>query len=343
MKAALHTSPGVIEVQEVPEPTPGFGEIKVRVEYAGICGSDVEIVFDRFGLQKLESWPKGPKIEGHEACGVIAELGPGVRQDFHVGQRVGLGFRAACGVCYYCRNGLEHFCQYDHQTSGTWAQYALFPEGAVYPLPDGISLELAALVEPMSIVAHLIDLTGIRPGESLLISGGGTIGLLSLAAALNAGASTVVVSEPKAAKREMALQMGAIAAVDPTISGGACLEETVAGLTEGRGFHAVLEVSGNLGAATAAMNMVARGGTVVWGAVYPDEAEVGVRPYLMYERELTIKGAYLAPYSFYRAIELLKVLDVSSIVTDIYPLEKTQEAFDHHLEGESVKTLLKCW
>ena len=81
----------------------------------------------------------------------------------------------------------------------------------------------------------------------------------------------------------------------------------------------------------------------MWGAVYPDEAEIGVRPYLMYEKELTIKGAWLAPYSFYRAISLLTKLDMSEIVTDIYPLEEAQSAFDNHLKGESIKTLLKCW
>jgi L-iditol 2-dehydrogenase len=343
MKAAVHTGPGVIELQDVPEPVPGPGEIKVRVEYAGICGTDVEIVFNRLGLQKLDSWPKGPRIEGHEACGVIAELGPGIRQDFRVGQRVGLSFRAACGICYYCRNGLEHFCEYDHQTSGTWAQYALFPEGAVYPLPDDISLELGALVEPMSIAVHLIDLTGIMTGQSLLISGAGTIGLMSLAVALDAGVSTVVVSEPKAAKREAALRMGATAVVDPSADGGAGLAEATTRLTGGRGFQAVLEASGNLGAASEAVKAAAKRGTIVWGAVYPDEAEVGVRPYLMYEKELTIKGAWLAPYSFYRAISLLTKLDLSEIVTDVFPLEKTQAAFDNHLKGESIKTLLKCW
>lgn len=343
MRAAVHTSPGVIEIQEVSEPKPGPGEIKVRVEYAGICGSDVEIVFDRFGLQKLDSWPKGPRIEGHEAFGVIAEVGPGVRQDFSTGQRVGLSFRAACGVCYYCRNGLEHFCEYDHQTSGTWAQYALFPEGAVYPLPDVVSPEVGALVEPMSIAIHLIDLTGIKTGQSLLISGAGTIGLMSLAVARHAGAGKIVVSEPKAAKRGIALRMGADAVIDPSANGGVDLAEASAEITGGRGFHSVLEVSGNLGAAAVAVNTAARGGTVVWGAVYPDDAEVGVRPFLMYEKELTIKGAWLAPYSFYRAIDLLTKLDLSPVVTDIYPLEDAQAAFDNHLKGDSVKTLLKCW
>ncbi len=343
MKAAMHTAPGVLECREVPEPAPGFGEIKVRVEYAGICGSDVEIVFDRFGLQKLDGWPKGPKIEGHEACGVIAEIGPGVRQPFRVGQRVGLGFRAACGVCYYCRNGLEHFCEYDHEMSGTWAQYALFPEGAVYPLPNDVSLELAALVEPMSIAVHLIDLTETTTGQSLLISGAGTIGLLSLAVALNRGATTVLVSEPNEAKRRIALEMGATAAVDPTVDGGAELAAGTESLTAGRGFQAVLEVSGNSHAAKSVVDLVAKKGTVVWGGVYPDEVEIGVRPFLMYQKELTIKGAYLAPYSFYRAIEVLNKLDLSRIVTAVYPLEEVQVAFDEHLKGNSIKTLLKCW
>jgi L-iditol 2-dehydrogenase len=343
MKAAMHVAPGVMECRDVPEPVPGPGEIKIRVEYAGICGTDVEVILDHLRVPKSSSWTNGPMIEGHEACGSIVELGPGVRQDFKVGQRVGLGFRAGCGVCYYCRNGLETLCEFEQTTSGTWAQYALFPEGAVFPLPDDVPLELAALVEPLSIAVHLVDVTSVRSGQSLLISGGGTIGLLSLAVALKAGASTVLVSEPKQAKREIALRMGAHAVVDPLAEGGQGLAREVSRLTAGRGFRTALEVSGNLRAAESMLDLLDRGGTLVWGAVYDNGARIGVPPFTMFAKELTIKGGFLAPYSLYRAISLLTELDLAEIVTDIYPLDQVQAAFDNHLAGNGVKTLLKCW
>jgi L-iditol 2-dehydrogenase len=343
MKAATHVAPGVIEYRDVPEPVPGPGEIKIRVEYAGICGSDVEVIFGRVRVPKSNSWTDGPEIEGHEASGTIVEVGPGVRQDFKVGQRVGLGFRAGCGVCYYCRNQLETLCEHEQSTTGSWAQYALFPEGAVFPLPEDVPFDLAALVEPLSIAVHLVDLTAVRSGESLLISGAGTIGLLSLAVALKAGASTVLVSEPKQTKREIALRMGAHAAVDPLAEGGQQLVREVSRLTGGRGFRRALEVSGNLRAAESMLDFLDRGGTLVWGGVYENGAKIGVPPFTMFVKELTIKGGFLAPYSLYRAINLLTELDFSEIVTAIYPLEQVQAAFDNHLKGNGVKTLLKCW
>lgn len=343
MKAAMHVAPGVIECRDVPEPVPGPGEVKIRVEYAGICGSDVEIISDHLSMPKSSGRTLGLDIEGHEACGSIVELGPGVRQDLKVGQRVGLGFRASCGVCYYCQNGLETHCEYEQMTSGTWAQYALFPEGAVFPLAEDVPFELAALLEPLSIGVHLVDLTSVRPGHSLLISGGGTIGLLSLAIALKAGASTVLVSEPRQAKREIALRMGAHTVVDPLAADGQDLAREADRLTGGRGFRAVLEVSGNLQAAESMVGLLDKGGTLVWGAVYEVGAKVGVLPFTMFERELTIKGGFLAPYSLYRAICLLKELDLAEIVTDIFPLEQVQAAYDSHVAGDGVKTLLKCW
>jgi L-iditol 2-dehydrogenase len=343
MKAALHTTPGVLEFREVPEPVPGPGQIKIRIEYAGICGTDAECVFERIPMEKLHADPKGPWIEGHEASGTIAELGPGVRQDFSVGERVGLGFRAGCGVCYYCRNDMEHLCEYELLGTGAWAQYAVLPEGAVFPLSQAVPFERAALVEPMSIAVRLMDLAGVKTGQSLLIAGGGSIGLLTLAVALNAGVSPVVVSEPKAVKREIALRMGAAAAVDPLADGGAELVETAARLTGGRGFRACVEASGNVAAAGNIVDMADKGGTIVWGASYPHDAGVVVNPDQMFLRDLTIRSAWRAPYVFYRAIDLVTRLDLSEIVTSIYPLEEAQAAFDKHLEGESVKTLLKCW
>jgi L-iditol 2-dehydrogenase len=340
MKAAVHTSPGVIEIQEVAEPVPGPGEIKVRIEYTGICGSDVEIVNNHFGKQKLDSWPKGPKIEGHEACGTVVEIGPNLRHGFKAGDRVALGLGESCGGCYSCRNGLEHFCDVWKPCPGTWAQYGAFPEGAAYALPEGLPLQMGALAEPVSIAIRLVDVAGVKTGQSLLIAGAGTIGLLSLAVARQAGATTRVVSEPRAHKRQLALDHGATAAVDPLAEP---LYSAAERLTNGRGFNSVLEASGNLGSAKAVLNAVANHGTVVWAGVYPDDAEVAVNPYQMYEKDITLKGSWIAPYSFYRGLEFLQAYDLSYIVTDVHPLEKTQEAFDHHLEGNSIKTLLQCW
>ena len=119
-------------------------------------------------------------VEGHEATGTIVEVGPGLKGDWKVGQRVVLSLRAACGVCYYCRTKREsNSASIPSRPSGSFAEYAAWPEGALYALPDDISFELAALAEPLSIAVHAVDCAGIQNGQTLAISGGGTIGLLT--------------------------------------------------------------------------------------------------------------------------------------------------------------------
>lgn len=325
--------------------TPGVGEVKVKIAYAGLCGSDIEIVNETFGLQQTGEWPSGARVEGHEATGTIVELGADCCQGFQVGQRVGLSFRAACGSCYFCRNAMEHFCEHDSMASGTFAEYGTFPEGACYPIPDDMTWEQAALIEPLSIAVHTIDRAGFKSGESLLISGGGTIGLLALMVASKSGAYPILLSEPVAEKRALALKLGADYVVNPLDED---LEAVAAKVTDGRKFRAVMEASGNVGAARKTMNLVGRGGTVIWMAVYPYNTEIPVRPFEFYHKEYSLKGAWIAPYSFYRTVNVLNLLrkadlagDGSPIVTSVYPIDDIQEAFEALQKRQDVKILIK--
>ena len=345
VKAAVYTSPGVVEVQERPDVTPGPGQVKIKIAYAGICGSDVEGLHHRFGYQAVGlTWdgtaeePKIPVQRGHEATGTIVEIGPGLKGDWKLGQRVALNFLGACGVCYYCRTKREHFCEHQAHATGAFAEYALFPEGGLYAIPDDVSFELAALVEPLSVALHAVDRTEIQNGQMLAILGGGTIGQLALAVAVNRGACSILVSEPMAHKREIALRAGAAMAVDPLA------EDLVAAarrLTGGRGFDAVIDLSGKVEAAEQALELVDKGGTIVWVSVYPYDAIIPVKPFQMYLKELTIRSAVISPYGFYRTVRLLPKLNVGSLVTNIYPLDEIAEAFRNHEKGESIKTLIR--
>jgi len=338
MKAAVQYGPGDVRVEDVPEPQPGSDEVKVKIEYCGVCGSDLEIFAGTFGLMKTDGWPKGPKIEGHEASGTIVALGGEVKQGYSVGQRVAMNFRCSCGACHYCRNKMEHFCEHVTMASGAFAEYAVYKESAVYPLADAVSFERGALLEPLTVALHVTDLAGIKTGSSVAISGGGTIGLLTIQMAVRSGAAPLMVSEPVATKRELAMRFGADAAVDPLS------DDLVArgmGLTQGRGFDTVIECSGNLRAATQALDLVGKCGTVVWAGVYPDEAAIPVKPFDMYASELTIKSAMVSPYSFPRALSLLPKLDLEPIVTHTYALDDIVEAFEHHRKGQAIKTLIR--
>ncbi len=275
MKAAVMRGIGNIKMEEVPEPELGPNQIKVKIAYCGLCGTDPENLEGRFGLVPPEAY-KQPRILGHEASGTIAEIGKDIK-GYKVGQRVACNFSGACGACYYCRNKMEHFCQRRIPASGSFAEYAVYPESAIYILPDDVSLEIGALLEPTSVAVHAIDLANIHTGGTVAISGAGPIGLLCLEIALKAGAARAMVSEPIAEKRQLAKKLGADVVVDPMKED---LLATGKKLTEGRGFDTVIEASGNQGAAKQAISLADNGGTIVWAAVYPKDSEIRCAAFL---------------------------------------------------------------
>jgi (R,R)-butanediol dehydrogenase/meso-butanediol dehydrogenase/diacetyl reductase/L-iditol 2-dehydrogenase len=233
---------------------------------------------------------------------------------------------------------MEHFCRRGSGASGSFAEFAVYPESAVYILPDDISLEIGALLEPVSIAVHTIDIANIRPGGTVAISGAGPIGLLCLEVALKAGAARALVSEPVAEKRALAKKLGADVTVDPFNEN---LEEIGKKLTEGRGFDTVIEASGNVKAARQAINLADNCGTIVWAAVYPKDMEIGVPAFYMYAKELTIRSVFVSPYCFPRAFNLLSKLELKPLITDIVPLKDIMRAFELHKKGKSIKILVQ--
>lgn len=337
MKAAVIHGMNSITVDEVPEPETGPGQVKVKIHYCGLCGTDPENLEGRFALMPPEVY-KMDRIIGHEACGTIAETGGECFGDLKVGQRVAMNFRSSCGVCYYCRNGMEHFCGLGDGASGSFAEYAVYPESAIFPIPDDMTMEQAAMLEPVSVAVHAIDQTNVRTGSTVAIAGGGPIGLLCLEMALKAGAARAMLSEPIKEKRDLALRLGADIAVDPFN------EDVVAAgleLTDGRGFDTVIDASGSVAAAKQCIDLADNKATILWAAVYGKDVEIGVSPFLMYAKELTITSTFVSPYSFPRALNLLPRLELDALITDIIPLADIKKAFELHKAGKSIKILVK--
>jgi 2-desacetyl-2-hydroxyethyl bacteriochlorophyllide A dehydrogenase len=343
MKAAVMQEDGGLKVQDVPEPPePGPDRVKVKIAYCGICGSELHSLDPEYRSRPPQfrrppgGASMGPRIGGHEASGVVTAVGSNV-QGIEVGQRVAMNFRSPCGTCYYCRNKLEHFCQRVIPATGAYAEYALYHANAIYALPDDVSLEVGALLEPVSVAVHTVDLADIYPGCTLAIMGAGPIGILTLEVALKAGAARVLVSEPVESRREMAKQLGATAVVDPLKEN---LEKVGKELCDGRGFDRVIDASGKLAVAKQAMELADYGATVVWAAMYPVGAEVGVVPSNMYAKELTIKGVFISPYCFPRSVNLLSELNLEPLIS-IRPIEEINQAFHDLLAGKGMKVLIK--
>ncbi len=347
MKAAVIKGPGVLEVQEIPEPVCEPDEIKVKIAYAGICGSDPKILAGTVGAAFPAGAVGGPLavtprregvwILGHEASGTIVQIGKDVKGNFKIGQHVAMNFRKTCGGCYYCQNKMEHFCERVTPFMGMMAEYGSFKESLVYKLPEDLPLDVGALLEPLSIAVHTVDIAKIKVGDSVIITGGGPIGLLTLQTAIKAGASKVLLSEPIAEKRELAKRFGADIVVDP-------LHEDLLAIsnkfTDGRGFNVCIEATGIPALARQLILLSERCGNIVWAGVYPGDIDLGVPIFYMYAKELSIHSVKLAPYSFPRALQILPKLDLKPLIT-VFPLDDAIKAFEAHKKGKDIKILLK--
>ena len=347
MKAVVLKEIGVIEVQDVHEPEPEPDQIKVKIAYAGICGSDPKIIA---GLNKpahregaiggpLKTTPPRPgiRIIGHEASGTIVKIGKAVKGNFKIGQKVAMDFRSTCGSCYYCSNKMAHFCERVNNFSGVMADYAVFPEGIVFPLPDDLPLDVGAFLEPVSVAVHVIDRAQMKIGDSVIITGGGPVGLLILQLAIKAGASKVLLTEPVAEKRKLAKQLGADVVVDPLKEDLLAISNK---LTNNRGFNVCIEVTG-IPAIARQLILLAEGcGTVVWVGTYPSGSDAPVPLDYMYSKELSIHSVRLAPYSFSRAVQMLPKLELKPLIS-VYPLQEAIRAFEAHKTGKEVKVMLQ--
>jgi len=343
MKAAVNKEGGGgLEVRDMPEPpAPGPDQVKVKIAYCGICGSELHSLDPEYTSRpsQFKAPPggfKGPRIGGHEASGTIVAVGSNVK-DLKVGDRVAMNFRTPCGTCYYCRNKMEHFCERAIPATGAYAEYAMYHANAVYKLPDNVSLEVGALLEPVTVAVHTVDIAGVYPGCSVLIMGGGPIGMLVLEVAKAAGAAKILLSEPVESRRKLADKFGATVTVNPLKEN---LEEISMKLTEGRGFDIVIDASGKIAVAKQCIKLAGACATVVWAAMYPVGVEVGVPPSDMYGKELTIKGVFISPYCFPRSISLLSVLDLEPLIS-IRPIAEIDQAFRDLLAGKGMKVLIK--
>lgn len=341
MKAAVSKEDGTMVVEDIPEPACGPNRVKVKIAYCGICGSELHRFDPDYTSRPPQFKPppggfKGPRVGGHEASGTVVEVGEGV-MGIEVGDRVGMNFRSPCGTCYYCRNKLEHFCERAIPATGSYAEYAVYHPNAIYKLPDDVSLEIGAVLEPVTVAVHTVDLANIRPGGTVAIMGGGPIGLLIMEVAQIAGAAKILVSEPVESRRKLAMELGATAVVDP-INGdlmGVAME-----MTEGRGFDTVIDASGKIPVAKQMISLADKGATVVWAAMYPVGDEVGVVMSEMYAKELTLRGVFISPYCFPRSVNLLKTLNLEPLIS-IRPIEEITEAFHDLLAGKDMKVLIK--
>ena len=326
---------GQIGVVTFPADELGPEDVRLTVAYAAICGSDPHLAEGFFGTEV-------PIGLGHEISGVITEIGPGVRRtDLAVGDRVSGNFVRFCGTCPPCQDGRQQFCEHlgDYNRPGM-ARTVVWHESQVYRLPEGVSLLKGCLLEPASVAVRIADKTRIRPGDRVAICGGGPIGQLALQLMHRYGATALTMIEPIAERRELAGRFGARHVVDPTAE---TLTDRAREITGGAGFDVVIDASGSRHAVAGLLDIAAPGGTVVYGAMYPEDYDLplNLSDYL-YRRELTLTGVFVSPYTFPRAVRLLDELDLEPFLQAVFDLEQAAEAFEEHLSGRHPKVVIRC-
>lgn len=335
MKAAVLTAPRTARIEERAVPTPGPRDVLVRVHTCGVCGTDSHIYEGEFLV-------RFPVVPGHELSGTVVEVGADVR---HVrpGDLVAVDPNIVCGVCRFCRNGEVNLCEnltaVGVNRDGGFAEYCLAPAAQVYRLPEGLSLESGAFAEPVACCLHGLDRCGLRPGERVLVLGGGAIGQIMVQLCRSAGADQIVVSEPIRGRRELALRSGADQVLDPASDD---VVAAAAELTEG-GADLVIECSGTTSAVEQGVRAARRGGRVLLFGVAAKDAVASIHPYEVFLRELSIFGSFVNPFTHARAISALASGRVKpeTLISHRFRVEQFEDALRTSRSRDAVKVVVQ--
>lgn len=327
-----------IEIRPLTLPEPGEGQVLLRVCACGVCGTDVHIY--QGGKGSADVTP--PVILGHELSGFVEKVGPGVT-GLEIGQLVTVDPNIYCGKCLPCRQGQKQMCHHMRAVGvtmdGGFAESCLVPYEQCVAVPAGTDPELAAMAEPLACCIHGIDRAGIRPGENVLVIGGGTIGQIMLQLARLSGAGKVVLSEPVAMRRELALNLGADAAIDPIHED---LNQRLEEILHCEGADVVIECVGNPHTAAQAIGAAARCGRILLFGVPHPEAVLQTGMYAIFQKELTIMGSFVNPDTHSRAVAMIASgrLQLKPLITHRFAVSRLEDAIHMQTSAESIKVLV---
>ena len=300
-----------LRYEDIPEPSPGPGQVKAKINLAGICGTDLKEYKDGPCMISVD---KAPLTLGHEFAGVVVEVGEGVT-DFKAGERVtGVG-NWVCGECFFCKKSIYNICLNSGfsglTVDGCMAEYFIAPSYSFYELPVSVSDEAGAMVEPLAVAIHAVRQGNVCPGDRVAIVGAGTIGLCTLLAARAAGASEVYVVAKHRAGREAALAMGATAVVNPSDEP----VKAIANLTDGLGVDVSFECVGRPDTPQISVDLARRGGTTVIMGVFDKPSSIYFQSVMFNQK--TIVGSPIYVDEAKTAIALMKDkrIDPSRLIT----------------------------
>ena len=335
MKAVVYVGKDTLAVQNVPAPTAGDGQIVLENHYASICGSDLHILAGKH--------PRvvAPLIMGHEGSAEIAAIGPAVKGDLKVGDRVVVEPLISCGQCYACKTGLQHICHtlglYGIDKPGLFAEYVAVDAGRVFKLPDSIPPDVAALIEPIAVAVHSVRMSNIKVGDRVCVQGAGPIGILTALMARMAGASRVLITDKQEFRLKLASQYG----LEPIDLNKQDPVEEVKKATSGWGADVVFEVVGISATSMLSPDLCKVRGNIC-AVSHPKE------PLMMNMLRCNFKEIFITTvrvyemFDFVRAIEIAASgkVDFARLLSRPYALDEAQAAFDTAKKGNTVMKVL---
>lgn len=340
MKALLKTEPGVgnIDLLDIDEPAMGPNEVKIEVKYTGICGTDLHIYHESF-----KSYP--PVIIGHEFSGIVADTGENISK-VKSGDRVAvLGSTAiTCGTCHYCETGYYMFCSdrrgMGHGVDGSFTQYAVVREDMIYKIPDNVSLEEAALSEPLACAVQAIEeLTNIQVGDTVLLSGPGPIGLICLSLLAVKGCKVIVAGTSADKMRlEIAKKLGADVVVDVTAED---LQTIVLSETNGMGADVTVECAGAAPSINSCLQALKKRGKHIQVGIAGKEITMDF-DIILYKQIQLFGSLAHSMKTWNRVMQILeqRKVNLQPIITHKLPLTQWKEAFDLCEQKQCGKVLL---
>jgi threonine 3-dehydrogenase len=329
-------APG-LELVERPEPDAGPGEVKIRVQRTGICGTDLHIAaWDAWAASAVNQ----PLIAGHEFCGEVVDVGEGVL-DVDMGAQVSGEGHIVCGTCRNCRAGRRHLCirtsSVGVNRDGAFAEYVVLPESNVWVHRDGIDPDLGAIFDPFGNAVHTA-MEFPLVGEDVLITGAGPIGLMAAAVARRVGARFVVITDVSQYRLDLAKSMGVDLALDVSDETITSAQQRL-GMVEG--FDVALEMSGHPAALQDIIANLNHGGRIAMLGLPSQPIEIDWGKIVTHM--ITIQGIYGREMfeTWYAMSALLRSgLDISSVVTHRYPAQSWEEAFDAARHGQCGKVVM---
>jgi (R,R)-butanediol dehydrogenase/meso-butanediol dehydrogenase/diacetyl reductase len=331
MQAIVYHDNKDLRLEDIPEPVPGPGEVKLRITGTSICATDIEEwqfgpLWVQHGSPNAMTGKQTPLVLGHETAGTVAELGEGVN-NVSVGDRVAINTVLTCGTCFWCMRGQQAVCPNmavaGFMADGGLAEFMVWPAEKLVPMPDNVSDTEAPLLEPATVAVHGVRRSGVRPGDNVAILGCGTVGLLTVQAFKAAGARVIAI-DVREQSLNLATDLGADDALnssDEDATAASLLE-----LTGGIGPDIVVETAGAKETPRMAIEWTRRGGTTLLVGIYSTTPEIDFNNVV--GPELTVIGSVAtSPGDLEAAVELVSSgkINVKPLISEVVPLSRAME------------------